>query len=121
MFYPLRLKAPHNLFQHNDRNRQIAVLLPFVLFGTVERVGGAEPRVTLRLHSGESIHCEVSGDLAKQLGRTLYERVVLEGTAVWDAYTGERKSFQAVRLGAYGGGHAGEALRELGDILRHRE
>lgn len=40
-----------------------------VIYGKVERVGGVEPKVRLRLSSRESISCHLSEALARQVGR----------------------------------------------------
>ena len=56
-----------------------------VIYGKVERVGGVEPRVRLRLSSHDSISCHLSESLARQVGGRLYEEIGLKGKATWDA------------------------------------
>jgi len=56
-----------------------------VIYGKVERVGGVEPKVRLRLADGDGLSCRLSEALARQLGGRLYEEVGLKGTATWDA------------------------------------
>ena len=62
--------------------------------GEVEDVGGATPRVALRLRSGRRLPCEIDKDLAKYLARHLYEEVALEGVASWDTETAEIEEFK---------------------------
>jgi hypothetical protein len=51
------------------------------------RVGGKSPKAMLELHDGDIIYCGIPENLAKDLGRRLYEVVIFSGLAVWDAET----------------------------------
>lgn len=51
------------------------------------RVGGKLPKAMLELHDGNIIYCGIPENLAKDLGRKLYEVVIFSGLAVWDAET----------------------------------
>ncbi len=83
------------------------------LFGVVEDVGGATPRIALRIPPDKRIICAADEDLCKKVGTRLYTHVVLEGTATWDAATGELRAFRAQRLGTYKDVHANEAFNAL--------
>lgn len=48
------------------------------------RVGGKSPKAMLELHNGNIIYCGIPENLAKDLGRKLYEVVIFSGLAVWD-------------------------------------
>jgi hypothetical protein len=53
------------------------------VYGKVERVGGATPKVVIRTATNSSISSAVSEDLAKKLAQRLYSWMGLRGTATW--------------------------------------
>jgi hypothetical protein len=53
------------------------------VYGMIERVGGASPKVVIRTGANKSISCVVSEDLAKELATRLYSWMGLRGTATW--------------------------------------
>jgi hypothetical protein len=53
------------------------------------RVGGVKPKAELRLHTGELLYPEVSEAVAKELGKRLYDEVVVQATATWRTDTWE--------------------------------
>ncbi len=83
---------------YRDRNLPSAVITPqtelftieetwsgeTTLYGQVERVGGREPKVRVRLIDGETITIDTNIEIAKELGRKLYSEVALEGEAIWN-------------------------------------
>jgi hypothetical protein len=75
-----------------------------VLFGRVERVGGVEPKVRLRISDHESVSCHISEELAKRVGNRLYNEVGLRGQATWDAVDFELLYFHAEELLSYQAG-----------------
>ena len=56
-----------------------------VIYGKVERVGGVDPKVRVRLSEHEVVSCRLNEELAKELGLHLYAEVGLRGQATWDA------------------------------------
>lgn len=56
-----------------------------VIYGRVERVGGVDPKVRVRLSEHEVVSCRLNEELAKELGTHLYFEVGLRGQATWDA------------------------------------
>lgn len=56
-----------------------------VIYGRVERVGGVDPKVRVRLSQHEVVSCRLNENLAKELGGHLYAEVGLRGQATWDA------------------------------------
>jgi hypothetical protein len=54
------------------------------VYAEVQRVGGVEPKVALKIDDGQTLHCDLSKDLAKSLSKRLYETVALQGEAHWD-------------------------------------
>lgn len=96
---------------------------PTMLTGTVTllarclRVGGAtRPKVELRLvQGGRLLNPDVSEELAKQLGRRLYEEVVVEGTAKWDTRTWELVDLVIKRVQDFDRVDPKLAMRELAE------
>lgn len=54
-----------------------------IIYGKVVRVGGVEPKVAIRIKEGETLFCNVSEDLAKQIGKGLYTEIGIKGVAKW--------------------------------------
>lgn len=54
-----------------------------VVYGTVVRVGGVDPKVALKIRDGETLFCNISEDLAKEVGKGLYTEVGVNGVAKW--------------------------------------
>jgi len=77
------------------------------LYGKIERIGGTEPTVRLRLGEKEVLTCKISQPLAIELASYLYQWVSLNGKAKWNVrdYTVEtfeitnvNKNFQDIPL-----------------------
>ena len=90
------------------------------LFGVVEDVGGVTPRIVLRIPPDERVTCEADEELCKKVGARLYEHVVLEGNATWDANTGELLAFQAERLGSYQDVPIAEAFKVMRRVFKQK-
>jgi len=88
-----------------------------VLFGLVERVGGVEPKVRLRISDKESISCHISEELAKRVGNRLYDEVGLRGQATWDGADFELLYFHAEELLSYRAGSLTQAFRALTEAV----
>ena len=78
-----------------------------ILYGKIERIGGTEPTVRLRLGEKEVLTCKISQPLAIELASYLYQWVSLNGKAKWNVrdYTVEtfeitnfNKNFQDIPL-----------------------
>jgi hypothetical protein len=87
-----------------------------VIYGKVERVGGVEPKVVLRLSSRESISCHLSEVLARQVGGRLYEEVGLKGDATWDAGDYSLLYFHAKEVTPYQSAGLARAFSELAGV-----
>lgn len=72
-----------------------------VIYGKVERVGGVEPKVWIRITDREIIICDVTEDLAKELGRRLYSWVGLLGIAKWNIENYSVEEFQLTKITEY--------------------
>jgi hypothetical protein len=78
------------------------------------RVGGATtPRAELRLSNKKLLHVEVNEAVARELGKRLYDQVVLSGEAVWDARDGELKEFRVTDVSTFRAVPIDVAFREL--------
>nr|VFJ94427.1 MAG: hypothetical protein BECKLFY1418A_GA0070994_10405 [Candidatus Kentron sp. LFY] len=64
------------------------------ILGTVIRVGGKDPRAAIELADGKTIYCDISEDMARELGGQLYSLVRLTGVAKWDFHTYELEEFR---------------------------
>lgn len=53
------------------------------LYGIIQRVGGATPRMVLRQFNGEVLSIEVTEEIAREVGSKLYTSVGLVGIAKW--------------------------------------
>ena len=83
------------------------------LYGRCLRVGGAEkPKAEVRVGAGDLIHIDVSEELARELARSLYEEVGLEGEATW-SLDWKLQSFDLVRITNYRSTNPLDAFEKL--------
>lgn len=83
------------------------------LYGRCLRVGGAEkPKAEIRVGTGDLIHIDVSEKLARELARSLYEEVGLEGEATWGP-DWKLQSFDLVRVTNYQSTNPVDAFERL--------
>lgn len=88
-----------------------------VLYGKVERVGGVEPKVRVRLSEHEAVSCHLSEELAKDLGKRLYSTVGLQGQATWDAKDLSIIYFRVDEVVSFQNVGASQGLSELRDAV----
>jgi hypothetical protein len=96
---------------------------PSIVHGTTTllarclRVGGAtSPKAEVRLaKGGPLLHLSISESLAKQLGKRLYEEVLLHGTASWDSRSWELTAFHVEKITDFERLAPSAAFRELSD------
>lgn len=86
------------------------------LYGRVERAGGVEPHIRLRLPDGESIRIDADAQTVKKLGERLYETVVLKGRAKWTLY-GDLIEFHITDILPYEGPPSPEDVMKLSEKL----
>ena len=53
------------------------------IYGKIERVGGAKPKVMIRSEDNNLIICDISEEMAQQLGHKLYKISGFVGSAKW--------------------------------------
>lgn len=87
-------------------------------YGTCLRVGGAkEPKAEIRpLRGGRAVNVSLTEDMAKQLGRRLYEQVAVSGEATWRVRTWEVLDFRVTRMLPYNPTGAVEGFARLRKI-----
>lgn len=84
------------------------------VYGVLERIGGADPRFTLRISANETLHGDLPQELAVELAPRLYSWVGLTGVAEWNPKTGDTESFRATGVLSY----KGTPFRKAMDLLR---
>lgn len=87
------------------------------LYGSIERVGGATPKVVIRPSDRETIHCDVSEDLAKEIGKHLYSWCGVKGIAKWDPENYSIAEFEIKEITGYKGKEISRAVRELSELF----
>jgi hypothetical protein len=88
------------------------------LYGEVQRVGGADPKVALRPYNQEKIiYCPIDQNLAKELAGRLYEWVSLTGTAKWQIEDNVIIDFKISRIEEFQPKTNVEAFSELSGVL----
>lgn len=83
------------------------------------RVGGVRPRAELRLSKGqELLYVDVTEDVARQLGKRLYDQVVLEGKATWRADTWEVVGFTVTSVAEFQKVSPDLAMKQLSEAAK---
>lgn len=88
-----------------------------VLFGEIQRVGGAEPKIVLRLTNGDLFSLDVSREIARSLSPRLYTQVGLRGIATWSYSDNKLLTFQVESLTEYEDTPIGEAFEQLRGVI----
>jgi len=88
-----------------------------IIYGKIERVGGAEPRIVFKDHSDNKIYFEVTEDVAKQLASKLYEEIALTGTATWNKKTYKVLDFKVNEITDLNKKSLTETFDEIQDII----
>ena len=88
-----------------------------VIYGYVLRVGGAEPKVLLRLTGNNLLSCDGLFDTVKKLAPRLYTWVGLEGTAKWNPKNFSIEEFKIERILDYEEGKVYEAVNEISNLI----
>jgi hypothetical protein len=85
------------------------------------RVGGATtPTAELRLPNKRLLYVQVLESVARELGKRLYDQVVLSGEAVWDARDGELREFKVKEVSSFQDVPVDIAFKELASKARGR-
>lgn len=93
------------------------------LYGEIIEVGGETPTLQFRVLNGQVISCIVSKEMARKLGKRLYEGVGIRGLAHWDTQTLKVESFEVYELTDYEEINLVDAFAEVreavGDAFDH--
>ena len=71
------------------------------VYGQILRIGGVEPKVVVRTLDNDLLYCTLSGPLAKELAKSLYETVGLAGIATWESNSYKILAFNAEEIIPY--------------------
>lgn len=95
----------------------IGIVGETVLYGRIERVGGSEPKIALRLNTGVLLSLDVTEDLAKQFASNLYTNVGLVGEATWSVENSEIVKFRVLGLTEFEGGRVDVLMNNLRGLV----
>lgn len=84
------------------------------IYGTIERVGGAEPKVRIRLDDEQVLYLIIDEAKAKRLAGRLYESIALKGTAKWRKDDRRLEGFTIEEILHFDEGTVVTSLKELG-------
>jgi len=87
------------------------------IFGEVKRVGGSEPKVEIKTLQGETLYCNVTEVIARQLGSQLYEQVGVYGVAEWNFETLEIEEFEITRVSGHAYVSPNDAFEKLSEAF----
>ncbi len=91
------------------------------IFGRCIRVGGAEPKIDIRLSNRRRLlHVEATEEMAKRLARNLYESVAITGEATWEPETWEIVDFKATSVVNIQSTSPLQAFKELAEVVGDR-
>jgi hypothetical protein len=83
------------------------------IYGRCIRVGGVKPRAEIQLYQGSNIFIAVSELMAKELAKSLYEHVCIEGKARWNPDDWTIEEFEGQRMLEFRNTDALTAFRNL--------
>jgi hypothetical protein len=88
-----------------------------ILYGRIQRIGGSDPKVVLKLHTGELLSLDVTEDVARKFGARLYTEVGLSGTAIWSPKDYKLLSFRVKSLTPFEDKPIDTAFQELRGVI----
>lgn len=87
------------------------------LYGVINRVGGAEPKIQFKTFDGQLLYCSTTQEIAKQAGNRLYKQVGLEGRAEWNSETLRIENFYVSAISNYEKVSPSVAFEELSRLV----
>ena len=91
------------------------------ILGRCLRVGGVEPKAEIRVTKDQKLlHVAISEDIARELAKRLYEEVILDGQATWNAETWEIEDFKVAGVQPYIKRLPSEAFNKLSEATEGR-
>lgn len=88
-----------------------------IIYGKVMRVGGATPKVVIKLSDRQTVYCDVMEDLAKEIGHKLYSWVGLSGIAQWNTEDYSLDSFKIEKITEYEDIPLSKSMSELSSVV----
>jgi hypothetical protein len=76
-------------------------------------VGGIKPKAEIQLYQGEILYITVSEEIAKEIAKSLYEGVCIEGRARWNTEDWTIAEFEGWRISKFKATDPATAFREL--------
>jgi hypothetical protein len=83
------------------------------LYGRCIRVGGVRPKAEISLRQGGTLFIDVTEQIAKDLGRRLYDEVCILGEASWETATWTIQGFRATAISPYSPTDLAAAFEQL--------
>lgn len=87
------------------------------IYGMIERVGGAEPKVRIRLDDDQILYLSIDEAKAKRLAGRLYESIALKGMAKWRKDDHRLEDFTIEEILHFDEGTIVTSLKELGNTI----
>jgi len=119
------------LIHQDGKRKSIAVITPDIIikrpqplkgetivYATVVRVGGKEPKVEIETINGCTLFCDAPYEVTKKLGTKLYQTVGLIGIAEWDLDLIDIEQFEIKDVIDYEQIPIKDAINELAKITR---
>jgi hypothetical protein len=88
------------------------------IYGRCIRVGGLTPKVEIQLYQGGTIFITLSEQMARELARSLYEDVCIEGIAKWNTDDWTIEEFYGTRVREFRATDPVEAFKNLAVAAR---
>jgi len=88
------------------------------IYGRCIRVGGIKPKAEIRLYQGDVLYIIVSEQMAKELARSLYEEVCIEGKAKWNTEDWTIEEFEGKRITKFRATDAVTAFKKLAEAAK---
>lgn len=90
------------------------------IYGRCIRVGGIKPKAEIRLYQGDVLYIIVSEQMAKELARSLYEEVCIEGRAKWNTEDWNIEEFEGKRITKFRATDSVTAFKKLTDAAKDK-
>lgn len=85
------------------------------VYGTLERIGGTQPKARIRLDDGSAITIGISHSMAQELAPKLYREIGIAGTVGWDITDWSIKVFNIEDVLDYESSSLEHAFQELAE------
>ncbi len=87
------------------------------IYGRVERVGGATPKVRVKMDNDKILFLDIDEAIAKKLANRLYESVALKGFAKWRKDDYSIEDFKIEEIRNFEESEISDSLKELQSVI----